>query len=118
MTAKYLKMLDYDLISNGFFNFEIDTQASYFRLGSNVQGVMFPGESLTRNGLPIKVAMRAPFKFFFGLTGETLGYFVPSDEFWKGRNNNYEELVSLEDHVADSTRDRMIQAVMEGNRNF
>jgi len=62
-------MLDYDYNDDD----SITTQASYVRIGNLVQGVAFPGESLTRNGLPIKEAMVAPYRFFFGLNGDTLG---------------------------------------------
>ena len=64
----------------------VDLQTSYFRIGDTIQGVAFPGESLTNNGLPIKAAMTTPFRLFLGLTGDTLGYFVPTDEWLSGRN--------------------------------
>ena len=55
-------------------------QTTYFTIGSSLQGVAFPGESLTRNAEPVKAAMTAPFRMFLGLNGDTLGYFVPTDE--------------------------------------
>src|SRR3989304_5969799 len=36
-----------------------------------------------------------PATMFFGLTNDTLGYFTPEDEWMSGRNNGYEETVSL-----------------------
>ncbi len=89
----------------------IFTQGYAFALGTNVQGVAFPGESLTRNGLPVKEAMTAPYRLFLGLTTDTLGYFIPSDEWQTGRNNDYEETLSMGQTVGDQARDRLIEAV-------
>ena len=59
---------------------EVTTQSAYVRLGTQAQIVTFPGESLTRNGLPIKDAMAAPYKAVLGNANDALGYFVPSDD--------------------------------------
>jgi hypothetical protein len=50
---------------------------------------------LTRLALPLRAAMGAPHRMIFGLAHNTLGYFVPDDEWMSGRNDNYEESVSL-----------------------
>ena len=89
----------------------MDLQTSYFRIGDNIQGVAFPGESLTNNALPIKAAMTAPFRLFLGLTGDTLGYFVPTDEWLTGRNGNYEETVSPGRLIGDITRDILVDLI-------
>jgi len=43
----------------------------------------------------IWTALGSRHRLFFGLTYDTLGYLVPPDEWMTGRNNNYEESVSL-----------------------
>ena len=108
--ADAVGMLDYD------FNDEDDTvdmQVSYFRIGSALDGVAFPGESLTNNALPIKEVMTAKYRFFFGLNGDTLGYFVPTDE-WD--ITGYEEKISINKYVGDVTRDLLI-AIITGQSN-
>ncbi|HEY8376134.1 MAG TPA: hypothetical protein VIK91_06580, partial [Nannocystis sp.] len=85
----------------------VTTQSTYFRLGTQVQAVAFPGESLTRNGLAIKEVMKAPHKMILGNTGDALGYFVPSDEWQTGKNDNYEETVSLGKTAGDTARDNI-----------
>ena len=104
------------------FEFEMDgldqkvtTQATYFRLGRQLQGVSFPGEALTRNGLAIKEAMLAPHKIILGNTGDALGYFVPSDEWQTGKNNNYEETVSMGKSAGDTARDKIRPLIEAGN---
>jgi hypothetical protein len=60
-----------------------------------LRGITAPGEALTRLGLPLKEALGSPYRLFLGLTYDTLGYLIPADEWMTGRNNNYEETVSL-----------------------
>jgi len=45
--------------------------------------------------LPLKSSLSAPNRLFLGLTYDSLGYFLPEDEWMTGRNNNYEESVSV-----------------------
>ena len=99
--------LDYDFYDDAD-GFRVDLQVTYFGLGSTLQAVAFPGESVTNNGLSIKAAMTAPFRLFLGLNGDTLGYFIPTDEWRTGRNGNYEESVSLNEFVGDVTRDTLV----------
>jgi hypothetical protein len=108
--AGNLGILDYDFMQNGNGN-SVITQSAYIRLGTQAQIVAFPGESLTRNGLPVKDAMTAPYKAVLGNAGDALGYFVPSDEWQIGLNDNYEESVSLGMSVGDTTRDQIIQMI-------
>jgi hypothetical protein len=94
------------------------TKLGYLRFGTQLQAVAFPGESTTRNGFDdgipdpgaraIKEAMTTDHKLFLGLTGDSLGYFVPSDEWFSGRNNFYEELVSPGKAAGDQARDLLI----------
>jgi hypothetical protein len=112
--ASLLGILQYDFEMDGFEQ-KVTTQSTYFRLGSQVQGVAFPGESLTRNGLEIKAAMLAPHKILLGNTGDALGYFIPSDEWQTDKNDNYEEGVSLGKTAGDNARDNIVPLIQAGN---
>ncbi len=103
-------LLDYDFEMRGEQSF-VTTQTTYLRLGNQLQLIAFPGESLTRNGLAVKDVMTAPHQMVLGLSGDSLGYFVPSDEWNTGLNDNYEETVSLGMPAGDTTRDLMIEMV-------
>lgn len=46
--------------------------------------------------------MTSPYRLFLGLTTDTLGYFVKSDEWMMGHNDNYEESVSLGETAGDN----------------
>jgi hypothetical protein len=94
-------IIDYDAVFDAG-TMGIDTQFSYLRLGNEVQMVVFPGEALTRTGLRVKKNMTSPFHLWLGLTTDSLGYFVPSDEWQTGRNGNYEEGVSTGETAADN----------------
>ncbi len=108
--AAQLGILQYDFDMIGLDQ-EVLTQSVYFRLGTQVQGVAFPGESLTRNGLEIKGAMKAPHRIILGNTGDALGYFIPSDEWKIGLNDDYEESVSLGKDAGDNARDAIISMI-------
>jgi hypothetical protein len=94
-------ILDYDFDQDAG-RMSVDTQFTYFRLGNELQSVVFPGEALTRTGLDIKAPQRAPFRLFLGLTTDSLGYFVKSDEWNTGHNENYEETVSTGETAGDN----------------
>lgn len=118
------------LVSNAYFSlaerggllseFDVEKRAgklvvtvgsTYFRLGTAIQGVTFPGESLTRNGLAIKKAMKTKQRLLLGLTSGSLGYFVPGDE-WKSKGSGYEETISASPEAGDQARDT-IKAMIE-----
>jgi hypothetical protein len=115
--AAQLGILQYDFDMNGLSQ-EVQTQSAYFRLGTSVQGVAFPGESLTRNGLAIKEGMKAPHRMILGNTGDALGYFIPSDEWKTGKNDDYEESVSLGKTAGDNARDAILEMVSVDNDAF
>lgn len=92
---------EFDLIKDGFF-MKGQINATYFRLGTALQGVSFPGEATTRVGLAIKEKMQAGQKLFLGLTRATLGYFVRADEWKTDRNGNYEESISPSEQAAET----------------
>jgi hypothetical protein len=98
-------VLDYDFAVDAG-SMSVDTQFTYFRLGTEVQGIVFPGEALTRTGQDIKAPQKAPFHLFLGLTTDSLGYFVKSDEWLIGtppRHNGYEESVSCGETAGDNS---------------
>ncbi|HEX5479132.1 MAG TPA: hypothetical protein VFY79_05375 [Dehalococcoidia bacterium] len=72
----------------------LQTHCGYLRLGNDVEVLCAPGELLTRLALPLRAALGAPHRMIFGLAQDTLGYFIPEDEWMTGRNNNYEESAS------------------------
>jgi hypothetical protein len=55
--------------------------------------------------------MAAPYKAVLGNAGDALGYFVPSDEWMTGLNDDYEESVSLGMSVGDTSRDKAIELI-------
>jgi len=115
--AALLGILMFDFEMNGLDQ-KVTTQATYFRLGSAIQGVAFPGEPLTRLGLAIKEHMQAPHKLILGNSGDALGYFVPSDEWQTGKNDNYEESVSMGKTAGDTARDKITPLIDAGNANL
>ena len=90
---------------------DVVTQSAYVRLGTQVQIVAFPGEPLTRLGLPIKDVMTAPYKSVLGNAGDALGYFIPSDEWMTGRNGDYEEGVSTSMGAGDLSQAEIIELI-------
>jgi hypothetical protein len=115
--AAQLGILQYEFETE-ILSQKVITQSTYFRLGTQVQVVSFPGESLTRNGLSIKEYMKTPHKMLLGNTGDALGYFIPSDEWQTGKNDNYEETVSLGKTAGDNARDAIKAMIVADNANF
>ena len=76
----------------------LPTHCGYLRIGDDVEGFAAPGEVLSRLSMPLRASLGARHRLFFGLTHDTLGYFIPEDEWMTGRNNNYEESVSMGKH--------------------
>lgn len=91
----------------------VNSYIAYLAMGAEVEGITFPGESLTRNQLPVTSIMRAPHKFVFGLTQDTLGYLVPTDE-WD--DTGYEESISANRDFGDIVRDKLIALVRNGQQ--
>lgn len=100
-------LLDLDIDEN----YRVHTYFTRVSFGKKLSGLTFPGESLTRNGLPLLRALPSEHSFFFGLTGNTYGYFVPSDEFLQIEGRNIEERVSLSPSAGDAARDTVLQLI-------
>lgn len=108
--AAWAGLLRYDFVEVDGQRY-VSTQSTYARLGSQLQLVSFPGESVTRNGLAILEAMTTPHTMVLGQTGDSLGYFIPADEWNTGRNSDYEEGVSLGQAAGDTTRDVIVSMI-------
>lgn len=76
------------------------TRVSLLRIGDQLQAAALPGEALTRLGQTIRERLSARYELLLGLTDDTLGYLVPADEWQSGRNENYEETVSISSSAA------------------
>lgn len=85
----------------------LPTHCGYLRIGGDVEAFAAPGEVLTRLALPLRAALGARHRLFFGLTHDTLGYFLPEDEWMAGHNNNYEESVSMGKHAGTVLADAL-----------
>ncbi|HZP56243.1 MAG TPA: hypothetical protein VFC53_01655 [Dehalococcoidia bacterium] len=92
----------------------LPTLCGYLRIGDDVEALVAPGEVLTRLALPLRAALAASHRLFLGLSHDTLGYFVPEDEWMTGRNNNYEESVSMGKHAGAALADGLLRLVPHG----
>ncbi len=86
----------------------LPTHCGIICIGEDVEGFAAPGEVLTRLALPLRASMGARHRLFLGLTHDTLGYFLPEDEWMSGRNNSYEESVSLGKHAGAILADALL----------
>jgi hypothetical protein len=89
----------------------LSTRCGYVEIGDAVEAFAAPGEVLTRLALPLRASMGARHRLFLGLTHDTLGYFLPEDEWMTGRNNNYEESVSFGKHAGTALADALLALV-------
>ncbi len=89
----------------------LPTHCGYLRIGS-IEALAAPGEVLTRLALPLRASLGAQHRLFLGLTHDTLGYFLPEDEWMApGRNNNYEESVSMGKHGGTVLADKLLSLI-------
>ena len=102
-------LIDLALNENG----HVTTTFSYFNFGHDVQGVTFPGEALSRLAIPIKDSLTGDVNFFFGLTNDTLGYFLPSDEFLQIEGRTTEESASLDPFIGDAAKQTLITLIQQ-----
>jgi hypothetical protein len=87
----------------------LPTHCGYLAIGERLEAVTAPGEVMTRLAKPLRSAMRAPHRLFLGLTHDTIGYFIPEDEWMTGRNNNYEESVSMGKHAGAALSEALME---------
>jgi DNA-binding transcriptional LysR family regulator len=86
----------------------VPTHCGHIAIGDALEAIAAPGEVLTRLALPLRASMGSKHRLFLGLTHDTLGYFVPEDEWMTGRNNDYEESVSMGKHAAATLADALL----------
>jgi hypothetical protein len=92
----------------------LQTRCGYLRLGDDVEAFCAPGEVLTRLVLPLRQSLGARHRLFLGLSQDTLGYFLPEDEWMTGRNRNYEESVSMGKHGGTVLAGALLSLVQHG----
>ena len=92
-------------------NLNINTQFSLMQFGDDVSAVLFPGEILTRLATPIIAALGGRHKFFFGLSDDSLGYFIPSDEYLMIEGRNTEEIASMDINAGDAIQTAILDAL-------
>jgi hypothetical protein len=92
----------------------LPTLCGYLRIGGAVEAYAAPGEVLTRLALPLRASLGARHRLFLGLAQDTLGYFIPEDEWMTGRNDNYEESVSMGKHAGAALADALLALVPRG----
>ncbi len=83
---------------------QVSVDLKYAHIGKDVSLLTFPGEALSRLGLPIKHEMDGKYKLFVGLANASYGYFIPSDEFGKIPGRNTEEMFSMDKYAADEIK--------------
>lgn len=98
-------------------NNTITTQMGVLSIGCDFKAIVFPGEALTRLGLPMKEALDSKYKMFFGLTTDTLGYFIPHDEFGVIQNRKTEEQASISPMIGDNASQVFLDVNDKGNEN-
>ena len=91
----------------------VPTHCACLRLGP-LEAFAAPGEVLTRLALPLRAALGERHRMFLGLTQDTIGYFIPEDEWMTGRNNNYEESVSIGKHAGTILSQRLLSLIASG----
>lgn len=92
-------MLDYETVTRDGQPY-VSSRVSILGIGERFGAVALPGEALTRLGQTIRGQLSARHGMLLGLTDDTLGYFVPADEWETGRNDDYEESVCLSPRAA------------------
>ncbi len=98
ISATLSGFLDLDLNPDN----SVTRKIAVFEIGKSLSGLTFPGEALTRVGIPLRNELPGQHRLFFGLSGGSLGYFVPSDEFLIFPARKTEEQASLHPLIGDN----------------
>eukprot|EP01052_Picozoa_sp_SAG31_P052012 SAG31_NODE_12630_length_928_cov_1.301568_1_plen_277_part_10 len=120
--ALLLGVLDeyYEVSSGGIpGQLAVPTMAARLHLGLHSSrqliAVTTPGEALTRNAAPVVDMIEKTYpdavSMVFGLLHDSLGYYVPEDEWETGRNGDYEESVAPSRFAGEHLRDRLMHLV-------
>lgn len=110
--AQTLGILD-GSVEGWFWDQRVNTSVTYLGFGNQLSVLALPGEPLTRFGETIKARLPASAgrRIVLGQVNDSLGYFVSPDEWEKGRNNNYEESVSLGPNTASLLEEAVDKAI-------
>lgn len=108
--AAAIDLLDYSFSDSGG-DLSVTASSTYVRLGEELQFLSFPGEPVTRTGLEIKTTMSTPHQAVLGNTGPAYGYFIMGDEWMTGRNDDYEESISLHETAGDLAVEALMDLV-------
>ncbi|HXF51956.1 MAG TPA: hypothetical protein VNM43_09770 [Dehalococcoidia bacterium] len=73
----------------------VQTAVTAVAFGREAMGVTVPGEATTHLAMPVKGDLPTPHRLVLGLTHDTLGYFLPPQEWMAAPVAGYEESVSL-----------------------
>jgi hypothetical protein len=98
----HLGLLDYYF--TGYLPHSVDLSVSYLRLGREVSVAFLPGETTSRLGHDILKYMGHKENFIVGLSDGNFGYLIKPDEYNSGRNNGYEEDVTLNRKIGERVR--------------
>jgi hypothetical protein len=90
--------------ADGMFSESAITRITFGNKNNNVEMITVPGEATTRLGLDLRDVMDGKNELILGLTQDSLGYLIPSDEWGTGRNSNYEESVSVGKEAGDQVK--------------
>ncbi|MUK51185.1 hypothetical protein [Aliivibrio fischeri] len=96
---------------------QISVDLKYAHIGKDISLLTFPGEALSRLGLPIMHEMDGKYKLFVGLANASYGYFIPSDEFGTIPGRNTEEMFSMDKYAADRIK-KLINLNIKNANNF
>jgi hypothetical protein len=78
------------------------TRVHYIEYGPDLALMSVPGEAYTRFALPLRQMSNSKHVLFLGLTSDTLGYFVPEDEWDSG-----EPFESLDEAIPEKLREKL-----------
>lgn len=105
ITSPYYEMKE---TAAGMFINSTISRIQFGKENNNIEMVTVPGEATTRLGLELREIMDGKNEIILGLTNDSLGYFIPSDEWGTGRNGNYEEGVSVGKEVGDKVKQAVL----------
>jgi hypothetical protein len=94
--------------SNGMYIESTVSRIQFGNKNNNIEMVTIPGEATTRLGNDLREIMGGKNQLLLGLTHDTLGYLIPEDEWKTGRNDNYEESVSVEKLAGEKVKEAVI----------
>lgn len=105
----YAGLLDVELLD---FN-KVELNTYLLKVGDRLSILTFPGEALSRMGLPIKAAMHTEHAFILGVTEGSYGYFIPSDEFGQVQDRHTEERAAINERIGDDLQKGVLKKLIK-----